>query len=80
MLLLVIFSFILFSSTSSPSTHLYPREFTILFIDMKWVLLVLFLLNQEISVVNQDGCIEPGLINTITLNIINRDRGPEKAI
>ena len=30
---------------------------------------------QELSVVNQVGCIVPGLIDTITLKIVNRDRG-----
>ena len=34
--------------------------------------------NQELSVVNQDGCIVPGFVNTVTSKIINRDRGPKR--
>ena len=35
---------------------------------------------QELSVVNQVGCIVPGLINTAALKMVNRDRGPKKAV
>ena len=43
-------------------------------------LLIAKVLNQEFSVMNQDGYIVPGLINIVTSKIVNRDRGLKKAI
>ena len=37
-------------------------------------------LNQELSVVNQDGSFIPVLINTVTKSLKKINRGPKKAV